>query len=198
MNTTAAESLPIFSSVLARMHRNDAEAAEDLSRLLLPGLRIVVRTRVNPQDVEDVVQDTMVDVLSAIRNGQLHNPEALAAFSRTVAVRKCAACIGVLVNHRSRFSREETIAAVSPQPNPEQSAMESQKLAAARAVLSELSPKDREILRRFYLDEQSPETICAEMGLSFTQYRLLKSRAKAKFGEKGRSLKSRGAQTRRA
>jgi RNA polymerase sigma-70 factor (ECF subfamily) len=41
-------------------------------------------------------------------------------------------------------------------------------------------------LTRFYLKEQPQEQICREMDLSETQFRLLKSRAKAKFGEIGR------------
>ena len=39
---------------------------------------------------------------------------------------------------------------------------------------------------RFYLREQTPEEICDEMGLTETQFRLLKSRAKARFAELGR------------
>jgi DNA-directed RNA polymerase specialized sigma subunit len=53
-------------------------------------------------------------------------------------------------------------------------------------VLGELSKRDREILTRFYLYEQTQEQICAEMSLTETQFRLLKSRAKARFGELGK------------
>ena len=49
-----------------------------------------------------------------------------------------------------------------------------------------LSERDRDILIRFYLKEQPQEQICKEMALTETQFRLLKSRAKAKFGEIGR------------
>jgi RNA polymerase sigma-70 factor (ECF subfamily) len=54
------------------------------------------------------------------------------------------------------------------------------------SVLDGLSVRDREILSRFYLDEQTQEEICDEMDLSETQFRLLKSRAKARFGELGK------------
>ncbi len=50
-------------------------------------------------------------------------------------------------------------------------------------VVSELSETDREVLRRFYLSEQSPEEICREMSLTETQFRLIKSRARARFAE---------------
>ena len=42
------------------------------------------------------------------------------------------------------------------------------------------------LFRSFYLREQSQEQICEEMKLTETQFRLLKSRAKARFGELGK------------
>jgi DNA-directed RNA polymerase specialized sigma24 family protein len=55
-----------------------------------------------------------------------------------------------------------------------------------KSALADLGQRDRDILVRFYLKEQSQEQICREMSLTETQFRLLKSRAKAKFGEIGR------------
>jgi DNA-directed RNA polymerase specialized sigma subunit len=59
-------------------------------------------------------------------------------------------------------------------------------------VLRSVSRRDREILDRFYVQEQTQEQICEEMGLSYNQFRLLKSRAKARFGELGRRLTAAG------
>jgi hypothetical protein len=44
------------------------------------------------------------------------------------------------------------------------------------AVGDDLEPR-----RRFYLRQQSPETICRELDLTETQFRLKKSRAKARL-----------------
>jgi len=54
------------------------------------------------------------------------------------------------------------------------------------SILRSLPDRDREILTRFYLDEQTQEQICEDMNLTETQFRLLKSRAKARFGELGK------------
>jgi RNA polymerase sigma factor (sigma-70 family) len=70
--------------------------------------------------------------------------------------------------------------------NPEQEAIIREKSQLMRSSLQALSERDRDILVRFYLKEQPQEQICQEMSLSETQFRLLKSRAKAKFGEIGR------------
>lgn len=61
-----------------------------------------------------------------------------------------------------------------------------QRTQLLKRVLDELCNRDREILTRFYLYEQSQDQICLEMALTETQFRLLKSRAKARFGELGR------------
>jgi DNA-directed RNA polymerase specialized sigma24 family protein len=53
-------------------------------------------------------------------------------------------------------------------------------------ILQAIPRRDREILTRFYLKEQTQEEICEEMKLTETQFRLLKSRAKSRFGALGR------------
>ncbi len=77
--------------------------------------------------------------------------------------------------------------------NPEQNLLARQRTEIARRVFNGVSRRDREILRRFYLLEQPQERICAEMGLSYNQFRLLKSRAKARFGKLGQRLADGGA-----
>jgi DNA-directed RNA polymerase specialized sigma subunit len=55
-----------------------------------------------------------------------------------------------------------------------------------RWTLAQLSEREREILSRFYMQEQTQQQICLEMGLTHTQYRLLKWRSKARFGQLSR------------
>lgn len=70
--------------------------------------------------------------------------------------------------------------------NPERSVIEQQQAEIVERVLRSVSARDREILTRFYLRGQSQEQICSAMNLTETQFRLLKSRAKARFGELGK------------
>jgi DNA-directed RNA polymerase specialized sigma24 family protein len=79
--------------------------------------------------------------------------------------------------------------------DPEREAIERQNVGLAMRVLQGIPRRDREVLTRFYLDEESVEEICLAMDLSETQFRLIKSRAKARFGELGkRRLASRPTQ----
>lgn len=62
-------------------------------------------------------------------------------------------------------------------------------IQAALSGLS-LSVRDREILTRFYIDEQSPERICTDMGITETQFQAKKSRAVARFAALGQETPS--------
>jgi RNA polymerase sigma-70 factor, ECF subfamily len=67
--------------------------------------------------------------------------------------------------------------------DPQQESVFHRNAESIRKVLSELSDRDREVLIRFYLSEQAPGQICRDMSLTEAQFRLMKFRAKARFGE---------------
>jgi uncharacterized protein (DUF2384 family) len=73
-----------------------------------------------------------------------------------------------------------------PTDGPGEGSLADERKRLMETVLNSLPARHREILMRFYLGEQSQDQICAEMGLTETQFRLLKSRAKARFMEFGR------------
>ena len=50
-------------------------------------------------------------------------------------------------------------------------------------VMIQLAPKDRDILRSFFLEERDKSEICSAMGLSDVQFRVALFRAKEKFRE---------------
>lgn len=189
MLSSSTDSIMKLTTLLGQVTSGSSGAADELTRLLLPGLKIIIRRRLNTQDVDDVVHDTLVDVFAAVRDGVLRNPEALPVFARAIAVRKCAGCVNRLVAERSRIPQltSDLEKAAAAHLDPETQALNSEKTALARAVLAELDERDQEILRRFYFHEQRPEQICLEMRLSPTQFRLTKSRAKARFAELART-----------
>jgi RNA polymerase sigma factor (sigma-70 family) len=72
------------------------------------------------------------------------------------------------------------------QPDPERQVIEQESQDVAFRMLGGLPKRDREVLVRFYLEEQSAQEICRDLKLTETQFRLIKSRAKARYGELGR------------
>jgi len=160
---------------------------EQLYKLFSRGIRYYLCRQLGPQELEDKVHDTFLIVVGAIRRGDLREPERLMGFVRTVVRRQVAAYIEQAVHTRREQTDLETgISVADRNQNPEQEAILRQKAELMRSALQALSQRDRDILVRFYLKEQTQEQICQEMSLSETQFRLLKSRAKAKFGEIGR------------
>jgi DNA-directed RNA polymerase specialized sigma24 family protein len=108
-------------------------------------------------------------------------------FVRTIVRRQVAAYIDNAVQTRKEQAGLECGLAICDQrSNPEQDAISRQRTEIMFGILQKMSRRDREILTRFYLLSQPQEQICGEMRLSDTQFRLLKSRAKARFGELGR------------
>ncbi len=160
---------------------------EHLYRLFSRGIRYYLCRQLGPQELEDKVHDTFLIVVNAIKRGDLREPERLMGFVRTVVRRQVAAYIENAVHtRRDQTDLESGVLIVDRNQNPEQEAIIREKAELMRSSLQALSDRDRGILMRFYLLEQPQEQICEEMGLSETQFRLLKSRAKAKFGEIGR------------
>src|SRR6201996_3481862 len=163
------------------------EGMEQLYKLFSRGIRFYLCRQLGPQELEDKVHDTFLIVVNAIERGDLREPERLMGFVRTVVRRQVAAYIEQAVHTRREQADIETgITVADRKQNPEQEAMLRQKADLMKSALAALSKRDRDILVRFYLKEQPQEQICREMELTETQFRLLKSRAKAKFGEIGR------------
>jgi RNA polymerase sigma-70 factor, ECF subfamily len=186
--TLEAVSNPVnWQDLVERIHHGDESGMEELYRLFGRGIRYYLCRQLGHQELDDKVHDTFVIVVQAIRRGELREPDRLMGFVRTVVRRQVAAYIDNAVHsRRDELNLDLGVRVADRRNNPEQSAAFRQKVEFMLDVLRSLSERDREILTRFYLDEQSQEVICQEMTLSETQFRLLKSRAKARFGEIGK------------
>jgi hypothetical protein len=68
----------------------------------------------------------------------------------------------------------------------------------AMHILKALSPRDREVLTRFYVKGQTAQEIKEAMDLTETQFRLIKSRAKKQFAQLSQSAQLSESQTRQS
>lgn len=170
-----------------RIRSNESGSLEDLYQLFSKGIRYYLCRQLGPQELDDKVHDTFLVVVQAIQKGELREPQRLMGFVRTIVRRQVAAHIDKVVHIRKeQVELDPSIRLPDPRENPEENAIFHQNTQLVRRVLAELNDRDKDILTRFYLKEQSQQQICLEMGLSETQFRLLKSRAKARFGELGK------------
>lgn len=178
---------PDWSRLVERIRHGEQEGMEDLYRVFSRGVRYYLCRQLGPQELDDRVHDVFLIVVQAIQRGDLREPERLMGFVRTVVRRQVAAQIDQAVHSRKEEVDLEVGSRIADvRHNPERRAAERQRTDLMKQVLSSLSAKDQEILTRFYLNEQTQAEICQEMSLNETQFRLLKSRAKARFAELGR------------
>jgi RNA polymerase sigma factor (sigma-70 family) len=173
--------------LVEKIKAEDPAGMEELYRVFSRGVRFYLCRQLGPQDLEDKVHDTFLIVVQAVRRGELREPERLMGFVRTVVRRQVAAHIDQAVHtRRQQVGLDTGTTVVDLNRDPEETAIQQEHEQIAKRVLHSISKRDREILTRFYLLEQSQQQICTQMRLTETQFRLLKSRAKARFGELGK------------
>lgn len=183
----AAQVYAGWAQLVERIRFSQTDGMAELYHLFSKGVRFYLCRQLGIQELDDKVHDIFVVVVQAIRRGELREPERLMGFVRTVVRRQVAAHIDKAVQaRREQMDLDASSRVPDPSGNPEEVAIFNQKEDLVRRILGELSSRDREILTRFYLQEESQEEICAVMILTETQFRLLKSRAKSRFGELGK------------
>jgi RNA polymerase sigma-70 factor, ECF subfamily len=176
-----------WADLVERIRAGDNSGMEELYSVFTRGVRYYLCRHLGSQELDDRVHDSFLIVVQAIQKGDLREPERLMGFVRTVVRRQVAAHIDNAVHNRREHADVELGFRVADlRATPEEHAIVNERADLMKDALGQMSGRDREILTRFYLREQSQEEICAEMNLTDTQFRLLKSRAKARFGEIGK------------
>ncbi|MBS1873614.1 MAG: sigma-70 family RNA polymerase sigma factor [Acidobacteria bacterium] len=179
--TFGAESLPSFSEVVENVRNGHPDGLDQLYRVfrILSGS---LRRQVGYQDFEDRMHDMFIVVVEAIRDGRLREASALPSYIHGVARLSLCSHIGVRTRHeRLSGSLRHWVTLRQPGETPEDALAEREREQIMRQLLASLSAKEREILTRFYIREQSKQEICRAMSLTDTQFRLTKSRAKQRL-----------------
>ena len=169
-----------WAEMVGKIRDGNNTGAEDLYAAVSDEARPQLFRHIDPQSVDDRVQEIMVIVLEAIRSGELRDPGRLMGFVRTVTRRRVAAHIRGAIFRRRWLVPVGATDPAALDRSPEASAAAREQVEAIRKVLLRLRTSDCEILKRFYLQEQTPLQICEEMQLTKTQFRLHKSRALAR------------------
>jgi RNA polymerase sigma-70 factor (ECF subfamily) len=173
-----------YADLVTRIQKRQPAGLEELYGLA-SNFSFFLMRQLGSEDLTDKIHDVFVTVAQAIASGKLRDPERLIPFLTTVTryytygqierrslLRRCAGSL-------------EGINPPDPRVNLEQSAWQHQRIRIVREVLAGMPRRDRDILRRFYLEEQPKEQICREMKLTANQFRLLKSKAKLAFTRLG-------------
>jgi RNA polymerase sigma-70 factor, ECF subfamily len=148
-----------------------------------PGLRALILRRVrDPEVAADILQDAAVTTLEKLRSGEIAHPENLGGYLYRVALNH-------LRNHRRKDrSALSSSDALDELPSEHDSDWEKirggQWASAARRMLEEMPvARDREVLVRFYLDDEDREKICRKLQLSEEHFNRVIFRARNRFRE---------------
>jgi RNA polymerase sigma-70 factor, ECF subfamily len=191
----SADENPDWQSVTDRIRNGDKTAEVELYAVFSRGIRYYVARKLGREGLDDKVHDCFLITIQAIRRGDVREPERLMGFVRTIVRRKIGEAIGERVEERARLCVSDITVidrVVHNTTTPEHEFNEKQRAELARAEIAKLAARDREILTRFYILDQSKEQIRREMNLTETQFRLLKSRTKATLVERTSKLRTGG------
>jgi len=188
----AAENAAVkdWGDMVLRIREGVPSGMEDLYGIFGKGVRWMILRQLGPEELDDKVHDCFIIVAQSIQNGDIREPERLMGYVRTIVKRQIATHIETKMYRRhTEADFEDAAPSISDySDDPEKALWERQRADIARRVLQGISKRDREILNRFYVLEQTQDQICSDMKLSYNQFRLLKSRAKQRFGEMGKRL----------
>jgi len=180
-----------WTTLVQEVEGGSAKAESELCDTLIPKLRIYFSRQRRGNDTEDLAHDAVLIVLQAIRNKELRDPARLMGFVRTIAYRTLCADFRH-AEHQCVANSEEIIdTAIDKAANPESVVLADERAEMVHEGFQALPELDRNILTRFYLRRESPETICKELELTANQFRLKKSRAKARVSKLTRMIRTR-------
>jgi RNA polymerase sigma factor (sigma-70 family) len=167
--------------LLARGIQNkDAAAFEKFYEIFAPGIRFFAIRQLRDQDAAaDCLNQCLMLALEGIGGGHLREPAAIAGYVWGILRNLIRKTIAVRIADRERQTDKVIELLPSRTVSPENQAILSQQQHDIRNALAAMRPMAREILRRFYLEGCSATEIQKDLGLTPTQFRLMKNRAKA-------------------
>ncbi|TVZ37206.1 RNA polymerase sigma-70 factor (ECF subfamily) [Alteromonadaceae bacterium 2753L.S.0a.02] len=165
--------------LVQRIRNGDSLAEHQLVEKYQRGLRLVLQRKSNPGIAEEVCQETWRVVLENLRQGKLRDPQKLAAYITQTGRNQL-----IMYFRRNENTGADSSKTVEPTTTfGPQDAVEQQRLRnIIQKLLDELNkPRDREILQRFYLDEEDKVKICEDLSLSDLHFNRVLHRAKQRF-----------------
>src|SRR5882672_6635803 len=167
-----------------RIRDGDLSAEGELIRQFEPGLRVLLRRRTGGDQglLQDLVQETLLVVLQRLRGPGIDDPQKLAAFAAQTARNLAIASLRKAERQRTDVDSEATERNPDPAQSIDGRAADLEAALAVRALLRELpQPRDRLMLKRFYLDDDDKEIICRELELTEAAFNQALSRARRRF-----------------
>lgn len=158
------------ADLVRRIQAGDPAAESELVERFSHGLLLMLRRLVqNLALADDLHQETLALVLAKIRRGEVREPEKLAGFIRSTARNLFIADRRKEARYRALEDGEEEGLPAAPalagrDPAPLERVLAEEEARQVQRLLDELRfDRDRQLLLRFYLSDDSKEEICADL-----------------------------------
>lgn len=145
--------------MVERLQQGQSGAAQELSQLYERGIRVYLKRHLGLERLDRLVPETLGEMVDRIRQGRMLQPLDLVGFLREVV-------------NREQSLRERASA-------PTEAAEEARIRRKAKVLEKELqrcTPREREMLTRYYLLGQELTQILGEMRAGEEEFRRLKDR----------------------
>jgi RNA polymerase sigma-70 factor, ECF subfamily len=173
-----------LETLVRRIRAGETAAERELVERFSRGIRAILRTVARDSAVsDDLHQETLRVLLERVRAGEVRAPAQLPAF-----VASLARNLATRHYQRARKVAEDSTLRLAGLQDQEPDALErmsqAEEVRLVRQVLEELPvERDRDLLRRYYLGQESKERIQADHGLSSLQFNRVLHRARKRFQE---------------
>lgn len=131
--------------------------------------------------IEDVAQETFRRVLALLQSGRpIEHPERFGAFVHSISVN----VEREMARPEERYRPMNGIDFTDHRGGPDAALVTEERKRRVRAILNELSERDRRVLELRYLEEWPVEKICEVLGVERGYVRVVLHRARTRFREK--------------
>lgn len=180
----SSNAAPGGRELAARILAGDPEAEIELFRCYGPTLmRMLQAITHNNWTAEDVHQETFAIVLRRLRCRPLDDPDNLVQFLRQTARKLLMAA-----NRKKRRRLETEVEGkaleefIDPRPGQLFHLLRNEERERVRRAVAGVRPvRYRQLLHRYYLDEEAKENICRDMGLTAVHFNRVLFRARRQF-----------------
>lgn len=167
---------------LENLRKGDLRTEEHFVNYFSELIHLKLRSRLSSKDaIEDVRQETFARIFVLLRGKEgVRNASALGALVNSI-------CNHVLLEHYRSHSKSDAMEDASEidiqaEHTDVLDAMVSQDTQkTVRQILDKLSERDRQLLKRIFLEDRDKDEVCIEFGVDREYLRVLLHRAKLSF-----------------
>ena len=173
------------SDLVGRIRGGDRQAETELvERYNCAVMGIIRRALGNSTVADDLYQETFCIIIEKVRRGDIREAERLPGFVCGVARNQVIKHFQRAVRHERLTETEEAVSLPNPAHDQLEELLRKESADIVRQILKEMTnDRDIQLLFRFYLAEEDKEQICADLGLTSSQFNLVLHRARERYRE---------------